>query len=108
MLTRRRLLTAAGLLGAGTLATRIGLPAWLATGPTQPLDEETRAFVLRCREGLIPSRVVDTHVHVAGDATARTGCWMHPTWRSHLHPSRRLRLDLFLGGAGVEEGFGFG
>lgn len=103
MLTRRRLLTGMGLLGGATLATRFALPAWLATGDVQPLDAETRAFVLRCQEGLLPSRVVDTHVHVAGDDTARTGCWLHPTWRSHFHPTRRLRMDLFMGGAGVDE-----
>lgn len=101
MITRRRLLIGAALGSAALGLARYTVPRMWVTGAVKPLDEEARGFVARCMEGIIPSRMVDTHVHLAGQEEALTGCWMNEDWRRHSSPLRRLRYDLFMGAAGV-------
>lgn len=104
--TRRRALAwLAG--GAAALAgLRVGLPHWWRVGPIGELDDETSAFVARCRDGVDMSRVVDAHVHLVGLGHGGTGCWVNPALRSAWHPVRNLRFDLYLAAAGIDEGEG--
>lgn len=91
-----------GVLGAAGLVTaRYTVPGRWVTGDVLPLDAEAKGFLARCMEGVIPSRMIDTHVHLAGQEEALTGCWLHDDWRRHTSPMRRLRYDLFMGAAGV-------
>jgi predicted TIM-barrel fold metal-dependent hydrolase len=101
VISRRRFLLGAALGAAGLTAARYTLPGRWATGPVKPLDQECRGFLASCLEGVIPSKMVDTHVHLAGREEALTGCWLHPDWQRHSSPMRRLRYDLFMGAAGV-------
>jgi len=101
-ITRRRLLRALGLGAVGVVGARVLLPRLWRTGAVGEADEETIEFVHRCFDGIVRSRMVDTHVHVAGQQQDKSGCWLNPAMRSHLHPTQRLRYELFMGGAGVE------
>ena len=106
MITRRRLLVGGVLSAAGLVTARYTIPRRWVTGDVVPLDPEARGFLARCMEGIIPSRMVDTHVHLAGQEEALTGCWLHADWRRHSSPLRRLRYDLFMGAAGVTQDVG--
>jgi hypothetical protein len=106
ILSRRALLTAAGLGTAGVVGTRIGLPRVFRAGPVRPvsaLSPAARALVALALEGLDPARVVDGHVHVVGLGGASSGCWANPRLLSHWHPLERLRFELYLEACGVRE-----
>lgn len=105
VLTRRRLLSACGLGALAALAARVALPRWWRVGPPRPLEGELAAWVGDRLARLDLARVWDTHVHAVGIGP-ETGCWVNPTWRSHLHPVRRLQFELYLGASGIELGPG--
>ncbi|RKY20706.1 MAG: amidohydrolase [Planctomycetota bacterium] len=102
LVTRRRALAAIGAGAVSLVGARIVLPEVWRTGAVGQPDEETLAFVLRCLDGLEQTRLVDTHVHLAGTETALSGCWLNPAMKSWLRPGQRLRYELFMGAAGVE------
>ena len=52
---------------------------------------------------LDPARLVDYHTHIAGLGTGGTNNLVNPKMRSWRHPSRRLRLAIYLSAAGVED-----
>jgi mannonate dehydratase len=104
--SRRALLGALGLGGAGVLGLRFGLPPLLSARPVRALgelSEPARALVAAAFAGLRAERVVDLHVHVAGLGGGGSGCWVNPRLRSHRWPLERLRFELYLSGSGVEE-----
>jgi len=104
--SRRAVLTGSGLLAGALVGARCALPWWLAPGPVRALQElpdDTRALVAQAFAGLDPARVIDLHVHVAGLGGGGSGCWVHPRFRSHLHPYDRLRFELYLAAGGAPE-----
>lgn len=102
LITRRRLLTLAGISAAGALVTRLALPGWLRRPPPRVLEGETRDFVERLLDGLDLKRVWDVHAHVFGLGDGGTGCEVGYRSLSWLHPMENARLDVFLAAAGVD------
>src|SRR5262245_39172229 len=104
--SRRALLAALGLGGAGLVGVRLGLPRWLAARPVRPIEElpdDARALVAAAFEGVRAGELVDLHVHALGLGGEASGCWVNPTFRSHWRPIQRFLFELYLGAAGVPE-----
>jgi mannonate dehydratase len=104
--TRRNLLLGLGAGAVGLAGLRILGPRALRVGPVRRLAElsaEARALVATALAGVALERVVDLHVHVAGLGGAGSGCWVNPRLSSPWRPLERLRFELYLGAAGVEE-----
>lgn len=101
--SRRKFLGAAGLVGAGALGTRLGLPYWCAAGPPTPLSPELRAFVQARLGDLQMDKVWDLHVHLVGLGSGSSGAFVHPHMRSHLHPIQRLQFEIYTRAAGIRE-----
>lgn len=94
-ITRRALLGAAcSTLALGASCTFLGHSA-----PRRP-PLGTRSFVQRMFDGLEPSRVWDTHVHLIGLGKNDSGCWVHPAYREEVQ--KRLLFDLYLLACGIQ------
>ncbi|GJM21531.1 MAG: hypothetical protein DHS20C15_14460 [Planctomycetota bacterium] len=100
--TRRRLLTFAGLSALGVVGARAALPSMLRRPPPRELDAETAEFVERLLEGIDRSRIWDIHTHLFGLGDDATGCTVSHRSLSHLHVLERARFDSFLAVAGVD------
>lgn len=91
-----------GWFGARALLTRLGgasrrSPHEMRTG----LSPAARALVDRAFEDLDPARLLDYHVHVAGNGSGGTGCCVTPQMLSWLHPIKRIQLAVYMKSAGV-------
>lgn len=95
-ITRRKFLTGLGAVGLGAgacLGSRRGEPS--------PLGARELDLVSRAWQGLDPSRVLDTHVHVVGLGADDSGCWVNPSMRSLAHPKKWLQFRLYTGAAHI-------
>ncbi len=104
--TRRGLLAGLGTGAAGVLGLRFGLAPLLSARPVRALEELSdgaRALAATALAGLAPERLLDLHVHVLGLGGDASGCWVNPRLTSHLRPLERLRFELYLSAAGVQE-----
>ena len=104
LFTRRKVLAALGLGGAGLVATRFALPRLLQPGPVRGVEElsgEAQALVAEAFADVDRARVWDGHVHVVGLGAGGSGCWVNPSMQSHLHPMRRLQFEIYMAAAGI-------
>jgi mannonate dehydratase len=90
------------LVGA-TVGLRYGLPRMVRPGRSRPLGAEARALVERCFEGLDPTRMWDTHVHIVGLGAGDTGCWIDPQMQSQLHPVKRFQFEMYTSSLGMSD-----
>lgn len=97
------------LLGVGGTLALVGAARWglkraarpaLATGP---LSTEALALIHRAWEGLIPSRVLDAHVHVVGLGVGGTGCEVGAHMQSPLYLIEYTKFELYLEAAGITD-----
>jgi mannonate dehydratase len=105
--SRRTVLTMGFAGGVSLLASRLAFPPLIRPGavrPVESLSDRARRLVARAFAGVDPARLWDLHVHLVGVGTGGSGCSVHPDWRSHLHPIKRLRFELYLAAAGVDIG----
>src|SRR5215472_6410207 len=95
--TRRKFLAGLGAVGLGAgacLASRRG---------DAPLGQRELDLVSRAWQGLDPSRVLDTHVHVVGLGADDSGCWVNPSMQSLTHPKKWLQFRLYTGAARIRD-----
>lgn len=78
---------------------RIARPA----EPEGPLSPDAEALVRRAWEGLEPSRVLDTHVHVVGLGTGNTGCTVGERMQSVANPAEYFKFSVYLNASGVTD-----
>ncbi|MEW6072137.1 MAG: amidohydrolase [Planctomycetota bacterium] len=106
LLTRRRVLAALGIGGAGLAAARIAVPRALRPGPVRPiaaLSPAARALVGTAFAGVDPARVWDLHAHAVGIGTGGSGCRVSRRFTSHLHPIRRCQYEAYLAASGIRD-----
>ena len=83
---------------------RFALPRILRPGPIgsiENLSVRARALVERAFNGLDRELLWDSHVHLVGLGAGKSGCFVNPNMRSHLHPIQRLQFELYLAASGV-------
>jgi len=102
---RRNLLISLGVLGAGGLSARWGLPRLARSAPPDgPLSAEAQALVAKAWEGVDPARMVDMHVHLVGLGTEGTGCYVNPKMQQPLiHPISFAKFAIYRHAGGVED-----
>jgi mannonate dehydratase len=104
-MNRRNLLLSMGVLGAGALSARWGLPRLARSAPPDgPLSAEAQALVDKAWEGVDPARMVDFHVHLVGLGTEGTGCYVNPRMAKLLpHPIAFAKFAIYRHASGVED-----
>jgi predicted TIM-barrel fold metal-dependent hydrolase len=60
-------------------------------------------LVKKSFEDLDDARLLDYHTHVAGVGSRGTGAFVNPKMRTWQHPLHRLKFEVYLSAAGVEE-----
>lgn len=101
--SRRRLLKAAGVVAAGLVGLRLGLPRLLRSPPPQPLDEATQRWVDGLLAGIDRSQMWDVHVHLLGVGHGGTGCRVSPDMQNPVHLVEHARYEIYLAAAGVDQ-----
>lgn len=92
-------------MGAAALAGAAGLAAW-RYWPEQGLWNPCRArlprrlaaheLVANAWQGIDPTRMWDTHVHLVGSGDSASGIWLNPRMTSPLNPADYARRVFFL------------
>eukprot|EP00731_Ephydatia_muelleri_P000233 Em0001g233a len=67
------------------------------------LSAECQAVVREVFADLAPTEVVDYHVHIVGHGDSGSGCHLHSTTKSWLHPVKRLKSAIFMAAAQVPD-----
>ena len=101
MITRRRVIAAAGAGAAGIVAARLALPRVLRPGAPRPFTGALAEWAAEKLAGLDRARVWDAHVHVVGSGAGGTGCWASPRTASLFHPWLSLQRDLYEAAGGI-------
>ncbi len=60
-------------------------------------------LVKKSFEDLDDARLLDYHTHIAGVGSRGTGAFVNPKMRTWAHPLHRLKFEVYLSAAGVEE-----
>lgn len=104
-MNRRRVLMGLGAFAAAATGSswfglnRLARPA----DPDGPLSAGALKLAARAWEGLDPSRVIDSHVHVVGLGEGNTGCFVNERMRSPVSsPLSYLRFSIYCRAAGVD------
>src|SRR4051794_26079521 len=103
LFTRRQLIvlsTGAVLFGGGRFAKR---RLARAADADRPLSDEAKALIARAWQGLDPSRVLDTHMHVVGTGADGTGCFVGPRMSSLSSPLEYLKFSIYEQASGVTD-----
>jgi predicted TIM-barrel fold metal-dependent hydrolase len=67
------------------------------------LSTDASDLVKKSFEDLDDARLLDYHTHIAGVGARGTGAFVNPKMRSWQHPLHRLKFEVYLSAAGVEE-----
>ena len=67
------------------------------------LSAKASDLVKRSFDDVDPARLVDYHTHVAGTGAGGTGNFVNPKMLTWKHPSQRIKLEVYLSAAGVED-----
>src|SRR5262245_21386786 len=91
-----------GWLGSRALLAKLGAASRRSPHEMREgLSANARALVARAFDGLDPTRLLDYHVHVAGNGSGGTGCCITPQMLSWWHPIKRIQLAVYMDSAGV-------
>src|SRR3954467_3166945 len=66
------------------------------------LSAKASDLVKRAFEDVDDARLLDYHTHVAGVGSDGTGAFVNPKMRTWQHPLHRLKFEVYLSAAGVE------
>jgi predicted TIM-barrel fold metal-dependent hydrolase len=67
------------------------------------LSTKASDLVKRAFEDVDGARLLDYHTHVAGTGARGTGAFVNPKMRTWGHPLHRLKFEVYLSAAGVED-----
>jgi predicted TIM-barrel fold metal-dependent hydrolase len=67
------------------------------------LSPKASDLVKKSFEDLDDARLLDYHTHIAGVGSRGTGAFVNPKMRTWAHPLHRLKFEVYLSAAGVEE-----
>ncbi len=91
-----------GGIGSRVLLAKLGAASRRSPHDTSSdLSPRARDLVARAFDGLDPARLVDYHVHVAGNGSGGTGCCITPQMLSWRHPIKRVQMIVYMAAAGV-------
>jgi predicted TIM-barrel fold metal-dependent hydrolase len=105
LFSRRRLLIGTGGMLSAGLAGAWGLRRLARPSlPAEPPSDECRDLVAAAWEGLDPSSVLDTHVHVIGLGSGDSGCYVHEKALDLIgHPVERARFEVYRRASQIED-----
>jgi mannonate dehydratase len=98
--SRRHFLCCTGAAAAGLFAGAAEAAPWAAACREGP-PPVARQLVARAFEGLEPSQLWDTHVHLLGNGDSGSGCFLHPGLTRGFDLVERLRKRVILDAACV-------
>jgi mannonate dehydratase len=103
LFTRRKLIALVGgtVLFGGAWAGRQRLAR--AATPSRPLSDEAKALLKIVWEGLDPARVLDTHVHVLGNGSHGSGCYINKRMTTVTNPWEYFKFSIYETAAGVTQ-----
>jgi predicted TIM-barrel fold metal-dependent hydrolase len=67
------------------------------------LSAKASDLVRRSFDDVDPARLVDYHTHIAGTGAGGTGNFVNPKMLTWKHPAQRLKFEVYLSAAGVED-----
>ncbi|MBL8916511.1 MAG: amidohydrolase family protein [Archangium sp.] len=73
-----------------------------AAAPSGPLSNAAKDLIAKAWQGLDPSRVLDTHVHVVGLGKGGTGCEVGERLQSVTNPMEYMKFSIYLAASGVQ------
>src|SRR4051794_11472221 len=66
-----------------------------ASAPSGPLSEAAKGLLDRAWQGLDPKRVLDTHVHVLGNGSHGSGCYLNKRMTTVTNPWEYFKFSIY-------------
>ncbi len=98
---RRSFLKAAATTCLGGLLPGCGV--FNPCEPPRDFDEEEQELFGEALDGIHPSRLWDTHVHLIGRGDSHSGIWVNPRFRKFRHLGWNTRYKFYLDAACLDE-----
>lgn len=103
-MNRRKFLSSLGALGLGSVAYA-GYKVWPDAGFSNPCltgipaSLQNHPLMQQVWDGIDPTQVWDSHVHIVGTGDSDSGIWFNPNMDSWLHPVLKIQKQFYENGA---------